>query len=723
MTTRTAHASAPTGRTGLLAGLLFFVASLAILWSRMPAAWPIPLELRYSTLAMPKGVQDPIIVTGVTGAADFLFLRHEGDGMARIGYDSWGCNASYSEPFPLPQNRQGLLQITMPSLLSEEEIPGLDRTHLRLVVDGREVLDKAVHNHPNAGSIHFARNPAGGSSTSEMLRGELYLGNWRMDGPAEPPSRKLSKRIHDWFTRQTGRAVALLALSALFGYGASRLHRLWLRRDEFSPRQGDWRLHACFLAALLLCVSAFLPLLTYGTGEMVKMEDFGIFFDGQAQSILHGRLDVPERVIGGEAFVVNGKHYGYFGLTPSLLRIPFVVFNAGVEKLSRSFMLGYYCFSLLCVYVLTRLAFRVGNPRGRPPGWVVFALTLSTGLGSTFFYLGSRSYVYHEAIFCGVSCALASMIFTMRWLAEPSRRHWVWAMLFAVLAMHARPPSGLFSLSFIACTAAWLWLRQAWTTRGQSSLVAALLHKAFTGQRPALIILCTGLGILSFNAVGYLKFGVFDGCPLRFHVQYIEAPARLARIGNKQFFLQNVPYNQDAYLTGRHFRVDHHFPWFHGLNPADTSPHSRAHMDVTEPTVAMPIAMPALFWLALSGIVFCLLAGGALREAAGVLAVAVVPLTAALLAAVAVSQRYTGDFVPFLILASALGLAGLCAKAGRFSSLLAIPVLLLVLLSCAITGALAINYQGCEVWGVEKQAQERYERLKQKTDQLFWRDR
>jgi len=719
----TTHASASTCRTGLLAGLLFFAASLALLWSRMPAAWPVPLELRYSALEMPAGAQDPIIVTGVPGAADFLFLRHEGNGMARIGYDSWGCTASYSDPFPLPKNGQSLLQITMPSLLSEEEIPGLDRTHLRLVVDGRVVLDKAVHNHSNAGSINFARNPAGGSSTSEMLRGELFLGSWRMDGPAEPPSPKLSKRISNWLTRQTGRAIALLALSVIFGLCASGLHRLWRRRQEFAPKPGDLRLHACFLLALLLCLSAFLPLLTYGTGVLVKTEDYGVFFDGQAQSILHGRLDVPDRVIGGEAFLVNGKRYGYFGLTPSLLRIPFILFNAGVEKLSRSFMLGYYCFSLLCVYVLTWQAFNVASPKGRPPAWVVIAMTLSTGLGSTFFFLGSRSYVYHEAIFCGVCCALASMIFTLKWLKTPDSNHWIWAMLFAVLAMHARPPSGLFSLSFIACTAAWLWLCKAWEQGGIAKLPGRLLRTALLGQRPVLIILGTGLGVLSFNAVGYLKFGVFDGCPLRYHVQYVEVPARLARIGNKQFFPENVPYNLDAYVTGRHFHVDRHFPWFHGLNPADTSPHSRDHMDVTEPTVAMPIAMPALFWLALSGITFCLIAGGGLREAAGVLALSVIPLTAALLAAVAVSQRYTGDFVPFLILASALGLAGLCGKAGRFRGLLAIPVFILVLLSAAITAALALNYQGCEVWGVEKQAQERYVRMKEKADRLFWGDK
>jgi len=97
----------------------------------------------------------------------------------------------------------------------------------------------------------------------------------------------------------------------------------------------------------------------------------------------------------------------------------------------------------------------------------------------------------------------------------------------------------------------------------------------------------------------------------------------------------------------------------------------------------------------------------------------VVPLTAALLAAVAVSHRYTGDFVPFLLLASSLGLACLCELAGRLRILLLVPLLLLVLLSAFTTVALTLNYQGREVWGVDKEVRDRYVRMQQAADRLF----
>src|SRR5438132_6222343 len=46
------------------------------------------------------------------------------------------------------------------------------------------------------------------------------------------------------------------------------------------------------------------------------------FYDAQAQSLLQGRIDVPAQAIDREAFVRQGKFYGYFGPTPALLRLP-----------------------------------------------------------------------------------------------------------------------------------------------------------------------------------------------------------------------------------------------------------------------------------------------------------------------------------------------------------------------------------------------------------------
>src|SRR4051812_27276084 len=51
----------------------------------------------------------------------------------------------------------------------------------------------------------------------------------------------------------------------------------------------------------------------------------GGYFTAQAESLLvHGRLDVDPCLLWSECFERDSLCYGYFGLTPSLLRIPFL---------------------------------------------------------------------------------------------------------------------------------------------------------------------------------------------------------------------------------------------------------------------------------------------------------------------------------------------------------------------------------------------------------------
>ena len=79
-------------------------------------------------------------------------------------------------------------------------------------------------------------------------------------------------------------------------------------------------------------------MLTYGTGRLLVTDTFGNFYDYQADAWLHGRWDVPEPALGGEAFVVDGKIYGYFGPTPALLRLPLVALGVAFGKLTRPLM-------------------------------------------------------------------------------------------------------------------------------------------------------------------------------------------------------------------------------------------------------------------------------------------------------------------------------------------------------------------------------------------------
>ena len=51
------------------------------------------------------------------------------------------------------------------------------------------------------------------------------------------------------------------------------------------------------------------------------------FYSAQASSMLDGRIDIPQAVLPGEYYTYHGKYYGYYGITPSLLRLPIVVID------------------------------------------------------------------------------------------------------------------------------------------------------------------------------------------------------------------------------------------------------------------------------------------------------------------------------------------------------------------------------------------------------------
>ena len=101
---------------------------------------------------------------------------------------------------------------------------------------------------------------------------------------------------------------------------------------------------------------AFAWVVTGGGFKFIFPEGFGAFYDFQAASLLQGRLDVAEEGIGNEAFIYAGKYYGYFGLTPALMRLPLVIFDVAFGNLSRAFMLIDYTGCLIAAHLLLRSA-------------------------------------------------------------------------------------------------------------------------------------------------------------------------------------------------------------------------------------------------------------------------------------------------------------------------------------------------------------------------------
>jgi hypothetical protein len=95
------------------------------------------------------------------------------------------------------------------------------------------------------------------------------------------------------------------------------------------------------------------------------------------------------------------------------------------------------------------------------------------------------------------------------------------------------------------------------------------------------------------------------------------------------------------------------------------------------------------------------------------------PMTIALLAAIAVSHRYTGDFIPFLLGLATFGLSGIAVLPPTARQSLAVVVTVLTVAAVFITVALTLHYQGEVVWGVPDEVRAHYLSWRQTMDRLF----
>jgi hypothetical protein len=393
-------------------------------------------------------------------------------------------------------------------------------------------------------------------------------------------------------------------------------------------------------------------------------------------------------------------------VTPSLLRLPFVASGIAFGKLSRAFMLAYYVACLVAAYgLLCHATGRLAGATSWPSPAAVVVLVGCTGLGSTLFFLGSRAYIYHEAILCGAAFAFWSVWCALQHLAAPDRRWWLPALACATLAMHARPPAGLFAFGVLGVVA----LVPLWTHRRER----APMRRA---GRSLILVALVVVGVGSFSGVSYLKFGTFDGSPFRYSVQY--TAERRAAFDNRNFHFVNLPRNLATYGWEPNFHFERGFPWIY-FGRRQPTPWPSAKIDLAEPTVGMLYTMPPLVALALVAGAWACLRAPALRPMVTVLALGVLPMALVLCTAVVTSHRYTGDFCAFIVAAAACGLATLdCDLARRRGPWLA-ALGVLAAFSIAVNAALAIHFQRALVWGVPEPARQEYLRLRQRLDDFF----
>ena len=164
-----------------------FAAAAAIAWqhrqSRSAAPGTIgPLDVR---LLLPKGLaarQQPIVVTGRPGTANFVYIAYPDDEHIRVGIDIWGY-ARLSEPLPVDYNQEqelvvsgGMLYPTGDPFMRALSPFMRDRLRrgLRVELNGRTVLLEGRPTYDSSPStITIGRTIVGGSGLESRFSGAI----------------------------------------------------------------------------------------------------------------------------------------------------------------------------------------------------------------------------------------------------------------------------------------------------------------------------------------------------------------------------------------------------------------------------------------------------------------------------------------------------------------------------------------------------------------------
>lgn len=204
-----------------------------------------------------------------------------------------------------------------------------------------------------------------------------------------------------------------------------------------------------------IAVLALMPLVFYytsrGTWDPRYQDVSGAwsasFYWAQAESMLvHARLDVKPGDIQGECFYRDALCFGYFGITPSLLRIPFLGINRYLHSaltplyLALAVLLAYWA----ALQMLQR-SLRESSDSAREAAalWYFVIGAVALGPGGTLMF-ATRPAVYEEANAWSVAFILLAMNHVSAWHSG-ERRSLVPAVLFAIAAANARPTAALTS--------------------------------------------------------------------------------------------------------------------------------------------------------------------------------------------------------------------------------------------------------------------------------------
>jgi len=130
-----------------------------------------------------QGAAEPLVVTGVEGAGNFIYLRYLEGSRLLFGFDHWGVGGLVGKPVQVDLSKPHRLRISMGSLYPSGEDVGEWRTRVQVKLDDAVVLEGDYLCHPTTRSqIMIGKNLIGGSTCGPKFSGRIQ----RIDRPDKP---------------------------------------------------------------------------------------------------------------------------------------------------------------------------------------------------------------------------------------------------------------------------------------------------------------------------------------------------------------------------------------------------------------------------------------------------------------------------------------------------------------------------------------------------------
>jgi hypothetical protein len=169
------------------------------------------------------------------------------------------------------------------------------------------------------------------------------------------------------------------------------------RPSNSSMRRFTW---SVVVGALVGAIPFVWVLCDTWTGHLnpLRQEFNANFYDLQAQAIMHGHLYVPPVLVGVEGFRHAGHTFIYFGIFPSLLRIPFLAVDPGLyqQLTAPSMLVAWVVTTLFTALLMWRVRVLVRGTalltRGEATSFGVLMAAISGG--SVLLLLASMPWVY-----------------------------------------------------------------------------------------------------------------------------------------------------------------------------------------------------------------------------------------------------------------------------------------------------------------------------------------